>query len=50
MVTVVTSSKPLIMARTALVIVQGSPTESRRDFAMPFPVPSFTEEIIGRLT
>jgi len=26
------------MARTALATSQGSPTESRRDFAMPFPV------------
>lgn len=32
--------KPRIMARTALATAQGSPTESRRDFAMPFPVPS----------
>lgn len=32
--------KPRIMARTALAIAHGSPTESRRDFAMPFPVPS----------
>ena len=32
--------KPRIMARTALATSQGSPTESRRDFAMPFPVPS----------
>jgi len=31
--------KPRMMARTALAIAQGSPTESSRDFAMPFPVP-----------
>lgn len=33
-------SKPRIMAWTALATSQGSPTESRSDFAMPFPVPS----------
>jgi hypothetical protein len=29
-----------MMARTALRAVQRSPTESIRDFAMPFPVPA----------
>lgn len=32
--------QPRIMVRAAFTAVQGSPTESRRDFATPFPVPS----------
>lgn len=38
--------QPRIMARTAFDAVQGSPTESKRDFAMPFPVP---ENIFNQL-
>lgn len=35
-------SLPLIIASVALATVQDRPTASRRDFAMPFPVPVLT--------